>query len=291
MINCFGISFRFHPLFVLVMMCSVATGYFLELITLFGIVLIHELGHVAAARGYGWNVREIQLLPFGGVARIDSSGSVTAWKEIVVALAGPLQNGLMILLAKGMQQLGYWGDEWGNYFILSNLIIALFNLLPILPLDGGKVLQALVSRCMSYHRTILYCSVVSLFFSFAFALTSVMRWHSFGLQMNQLIIGLFLLYSNWYGYRNLPYYFFRFLMGKSTELSRMTMTGADVRSIAVHANDKISRIARLIRREKYHLIYVLGEGGTIQGTITEHRLLHGYFIEKKAECAVSDLFM
>ena len=73
-------------------MASIVTGYFVELITLFAIVFVHELGHVAAARGFGWNVLEVKLLPFGGVAEVEEAGSLPSKEEAIVAIAGPLQN-------------------------------------------------------------------------------------------------------------------------------------------------------------------------------------------------------
>ena len=74
------------------------TGYFLEAITLFGIVLIHELGHLTAAKGFGWRVQEVQLLPFGGVLIVDELGTTSTREELIVALAGPLQHVWMILV-------------------------------------------------------------------------------------------------------------------------------------------------------------------------------------------------
>ena len=78
MIKWRGISFRLHPLFVLVMLASVVTGRFAELITLFAIVLWHELGHLFAALRYGWTVKEVKLLPFGGVLEVEDAGSIPA---------------------------------------------------------------------------------------------------------------------------------------------------------------------------------------------------------------------
>jgi len=139
----FGVKYRIHPLFSIVLLLSVLTGYFIEIVTLFGIVLIHELGHVAAAKGFGWRVTEVQLLPFGGVAVVEEMGSVSVWQDIAVALAGPLQNFWMMPVGWVLTAIGVLPVEWGHYFIQANLLIALFNLLPVLPLDGGKVMRAL----------------------------------------------------------------------------------------------------------------------------------------------------
>lgn len=57
------------------LLISVLTGYFIETVTLFGIVFIHEMGHVVAAKSFGWRVKEVQLLPFGGVAVVEEPGA------------------------------------------------------------------------------------------------------------------------------------------------------------------------------------------------------------------------
>ena len=74
----FGVRFRLHPLFVLLLLLSAAVGRFLEIVTLFAVVLIHEIGHSAAAKAFGWKIREVMLTPFGGVVAADDDGSVPA---------------------------------------------------------------------------------------------------------------------------------------------------------------------------------------------------------------------
>jgi stage IV sporulation protein FB len=291
LIKFFGVTYRFHPLFVLMMLLSMFAGYFVELLTLFCIVLIHELGHVAAAKGFGWRVSEVQLLPFGGVAITDEMGSVPAYQEIIVALSGPLQNLWMIGLTLIMQQSGYWGAEWAGYFFYANLMIGLFNLLPILPLDGGKVLQALLSYWLPYHRAIVSCSLISLCLSALFIISSFWHVSSQGLQMNMLLIGLFLLYSNWYGYRNTSFHFLRFLMHRDARMARMIHAGTLALPIVVGSRKKIRQVVQMFMRERYHLIYVFNDKGRIQGVLPEQRLTASFLDEKKHFSAVSELFM
>ena len=146
-------------------MASIVTGYFVELITLFAIVFVHELGHVAAARGLGWNVLEVKLLPFGGVAEVEEAGSLPSKEEAIVAIAGPLQNLWMGILAWSFGQLGVWNGDWSDYVWRANLMIGLFNLLPILPLDGGKLMQAALSQTLAFHQTLVWGIRISLVLS------------------------------------------------------------------------------------------------------------------------------
>lgn len=273
------------------MLAAVATGYFAELLTLFAIVIIHELGHVAAARSFGWTVLRIELLPFGGVAETDDGGRSSAWQEAAVALAGPLQNGWMALVAFALGRLGVWESDWCAYFIEANVMIGLFNLLPILPLDGGKLMQALISRWLPYYRTLVLCSLVGLLLGALLAAAALANIRSGGVQLNLLAISLFLVYSNWYGYRNASFYFMRFLMNREPLLERLIERGTLAQPIVIYRHRRLADIVRLFMRDKYHLVYVLNDRGRVQLVVPEQRLLDAYFRLKEPESAVSDVFM
>ncbi|MCS7458719.1 M50 family metallopeptidase [Paenibacillus doosanensis] len=287
----FGVRLRFHPLFSIVILLSVLAGYFIETATLFVIVLVHEWGHVVAAKNFGWRVKEVQLLPFGGVAVVEEMASVPVWQEIIVTVSGPLQNGMMIVAAFALQSAGFISGEWGAYFIQANVFVALFNLLPILPLDGGKLMQSLLSLWLPYQRVIALSCVVSLVFSGLMIAASVLHMLYGGLQMNLLMIGLFLFYSNWYAYKGLSYHFMRFLIHRENSLNRLMNSGTLARPIVVHGKRKVTDIVRLFMREKYHLVYVMDERGTIRVVLPEQPLLQTYFNESKRGSAISELFM
>lgn len=273
------------------MIGSALTGYFLEAITLFGIVLVHELGHLTAANGLGWRVKEVQLLPFGGVLVVDELGTVPTWEELVVAVAGPIQHVWMILLAYFMKMLEIGAGTWWDYFIEANLMILLFNLIPVMPLDGGKIMQSLLGYLLSYHNTILYTVWISMFLSFAIIVMAVIQLASGQLPLNILVIGIFLLVSNWYAYRQMPYHFFRFLIGRGSRVSRLLSRGTLAQPIVITKQRTMADTLKLFMREKYHLIYIVNEAGRIQAILPEQQLVSGYLDGKKPGSAVSDLFM
>ncbi|MNB67654.1 Stage IV sporulation protein FB [compost metagenome] len=273
-----GIAFSLHPLFVIILLLSIVTGQFLELITLFTIVLIHELGHVWAAELAGASVKSVQLLPFGGVAVIEDNGRLTAFREIGIAIAGPLQNVFLILgvmLLKAMS----WGDPaFMDYLIHANLMIALFNLLPILPLDGGKIVQAAVSFQAPYYSALLWCGRVSVVFSAAVGVYALLPLeYGGGLRLNLLLIAGFLLYSNITDHRNLPYRFLSFLMKREILYEQYRDKGSPASPIVASYAKPLDEILRLFKRNRYHLIYVLDAEGSVTAVVPEQRLLSSYF--------------
>ena len=119
-------------------------------IGLFISVLVHELGHAATARLYGVKVREIRLWFLGGIANLDELPRQRG-AEAVVAIVGPITSGLL--------GFGFWltarnlgGADallfLSGYLAITNLSLALFNLLPALPLDGGRVLRSLLTLAL-----------------------------------------------------------------------------------------------------------------------------------------------
>lgn len=289
MIKLFGIKWGIHPLLVFVMLASVLTGYWAELAVLFSIVAVHELGHLLAASAYGWRIREIKLLPFGGVMETEEAGTVSAAEEAVVAAAGPLQNVWMGAAAWLLGRYSGFDADWADYIIQANVTIALFNLLPILPLDGGKLASAWLSLRMPYESAMQWSVRLSLLFSAVMAAAACYPAWGGGVQLNLLLVGLFLFVSNWTFRRNLPYVLIRFLVHRGSIADHARTEGTEARPIVVSQSRTVSDVIRLLRRGRYHLVYVMSEGGRIVGVLPEERIIRYYLTEGKPGRAVSEL--
>ncbi|MDU5144819.1 MAG: M50 family metallopeptidase [Paenibacillus dendritiformis] len=280
MIKWGGTVYTLHPLFILLLAMAAVTGYILELLTLFVIVIVHEMGHVTVARMFGWTISEVKLLPFGGVAETEDGSLAPAWQEWLVMAAGPLQNGIMIGLALMFEQWGWWGSAWTDDFIRANAFIGLFNLLPVLPLDGGRMLQAAASLWFSYYKTLLIGARVSMAVSAAIAAYSLIPVFTGGkVNLNLLVLGIFLLWSNWEEWKNVPYRFLRFLMSRPARLRKWERSGCLGRPIVAENGWPLSGLLRLLRRDEYHFIYVMDPEGAIKRIIPEQRAIDAYFDE------------
>ena len=177
-----GIQIRMHITFPLILVWGAVQfgllaglgargAVFGVLVTLllFVIVVLHELGHSFVAQSYGITVRQIVLLPIGGVALLERIPEKPS-QEFAIAIAGPLVNfGLAAVMAvlglvlgvdlqlRGfgtvLQQLGEGSlQAIFSYIFVLNLFLGLFNLLPAFPMDGGRVLRALLASRMDYAR-------------------------------------------------------------------------------------------------------------------------------------------
>ncbi len=131
-------------------------------ITLFGCVVLHELGHSLVAQRLGVSVREIILLPIGGLARLGREPSKPL-HELVIAIAGPLVNVVIAVLLTGLALAlygpsGLFSDRFlqaalgppsveglVSSLLAANVMLAVFNMIPALPMDGGRVFRALLA--------------------------------------------------------------------------------------------------------------------------------------------------
>lgn len=122
---------RIHPLFWLVLGAGVISGRFYEVLMLFIIVFIHEMGHGAAAHFFHWSIEKIELLPFGGVAQTNEYGNRPLVEECIVVLAGPVQHLLLWLIAAILYHYSILTSQEYALFVMHNTTILVFNLLPV----------------------------------------------------------------------------------------------------------------------------------------------------------------
>lgn len=125
------------------------------IIAVFACVTLHELGHALAAKRYHFKTKDINLLPIGGVARMEGLPEKPV-QELVVAIMGPVVNiaiSIVLFLAlklsnafpTSMQDMHVTGVNFWYTLYAVNLFLALFNLIPAFPMDGGRVFRALLS--------------------------------------------------------------------------------------------------------------------------------------------------
>ena len=168
----FGIEVRIHITFLLFLVWIWFINYqvggvtgavqgVLLILGLFACVLLHEFGHAFAARGFGIRTPDITLLPIGGVARLNRIPE-KPWQELVVAIAGPLVNVVIIVVLILVMQTSAAIDQpedlespafgFLDKIVYVNKMLVLFNLIPAFPMDGGRILRALLAMAMPYVR-------------------------------------------------------------------------------------------------------------------------------------------
>ncbi len=125
-----------------------------EFVLVFLIIIVHEVGHLLASRIYKWNLVKIAIYPFGGCVYFDEKISRSIKEELIVLFSGPFLQIvfyflIFIFIENGIAIMSYRNFE---LFKMYNYTLLIFNLLPIYPLDGGRIVNLLANYFMPYKR-------------------------------------------------------------------------------------------------------------------------------------------
>ncbi len=139
-----SIKFAVHPLFLVLVCILIYMGQFWLLLAYLVTILLHELAHAVVAYRFGYKLNLITLMPHG--ASISGSNVYFNYRdEIWIAIAGPLFNVLLATVGVALWWVFPTTYAYTDYFVWANIVTAVVNCLPIYPLDGGRVLLALLS--------------------------------------------------------------------------------------------------------------------------------------------------
>ena len=131
---------RMHPVMIPIIIYLIATAQLAHYSIIFGSLLVHELGHITAAKWTGLRMSSCTILPYGGEIKIKNLHFAPAHHQWLVSIAGPLATSILYLSAQPFQFPGQ------AFFNEVQLTILFLNLLPILPLDGGQALRAVLPK-------------------------------------------------------------------------------------------------------------------------------------------------
>lgn len=204
-----GIDLKIHATFALIILWvlynNIAAGddlsatieSLLFVLTIFTCVVLHEFGHALTAKKYGIETADIILLPIGGVARLKQMPEDPI-QELWVALAGPAVN---VVIAAILFTLLYFSETTAPFLDLTadsflvkvmalNIILVLFNMLPAFPMDGGRVLRALLALKLEYAKSTQIASKIGKAMAILFGIFGLYAGHPF-----LALIGVFV----WFG--------------------------------------------------------------------------------------------
>jgi Zn-dependent protease/CBS domain-containing protein len=244
-------------------------------LAVFATVVLHELGHAFAARRYGIKTRDITLLPIGGVARLERMPREPK-QELIVALAGPAVNvvlgalfylllrvtgGVPATLETGAMSAGILEREFLAQLLAVNIWLVLFNMIPAFPMDGGRVLRAVLAmRNGDYARATERAARVGKFFALLFAIVG------FFIVGNPLLV--FIALFVWLGAAGEAAAAQTTATLDGVPIQALMIT--DVRTLATR--DPLARAVDLIL-DGFQQDFPVVEGDVVRGMLTRRRLL------------------
>jgi len=266
-----GCEIRLHPLFVLMVLLAAAAGELPSLTVSFGAVLYHELMHVLAAALLGYPVTVLELLPYGSVAKIEGLYEEAPHAELLIALAGPASNLLMVMALTTLKS--YTGLEFPGQerFVQVNLQLALFNLLPLWPMDGGRVLRSILAQSISLGRATRLAAGLGTIGGLVMAVGAALGWLGENRRIPMLLLALTVIFSALKEGRSAQWLWLRELTGKKHRL--MQSQTLPIHHIAVRGDLTLGQLAARFLPHRYHLVTVLDENCVPVATISENEVV------------------
>ncbi len=238
------------------------------ILSIFVCVFLHELGHALAARKYGIGTRDITMLPIGGLARLETMPD-NPKHEFVVAIAGPLVNvaiagvltAVIYTLNREVALMSISNIGFNNFFnnlLWANVVLAVFNMIPAFPMDGGRVLRALLSFKLERTKATHIAASIGQLLAIGFVF--------FGLFYNPVLvfIGIFIF------------------LGAQAESShtrtQSMLQGATVRDVimhnykTLHTEDTIATAVKMLLDGQATDFLVLNESG-VAGALSRNQMI------------------
>lgn len=247
---------EFHYTYILIALGFILTGYFHNLIIFTSIIIVHEIGHYTIAKINRLTVEKIVIYPYGGIVKMNNLINTKINKELSVAISGIIFQTIYYLIIVFFYKEGIVRQYIFSLFKTYNTSILLFNLLPIHPLDGSKILNLLLSKFIPFNIANKLNIIVSII---TLIITISINYYNFN-YTTLLIIGVIL--DNIIKYqKQLKYIYNKFLLERY------------IYKINHNKTKKINKINNMYK-EKYH---ILKENNTY---ITEKQALSHKFQRK-----------
>lgn len=227
---------EFHYTYILIALGFILTGYFHNLIVFTSIIIIHELGHYIVAKLNNLNVEKIMIYPYGGLVKMNNLLNTSINKELIVAISGILFQTIYYFIIAFLYQQGFIREYIFNLFTMYHKSILLFNILPIHPLDGSKILNLLLSKILPFNTANKLNIIISIITLIIILLTNYYEFN----YTTFLILGIILDNLTKY-YKQLRYIFNKFLLERY------------IYNLTYKKRKQINKI-NYMYKEKYHIL-------------------------------------
>lgn len=234
---------KLSPFFLLVIFLSLISGLFKDVITLFIIIIIHEIGHIILSLYFNWNIKRVDITICGGFITYDDVIDKPFKEEIIIALSGFLFQFILYFICNLLFNLNAIDIKLFSLINRYNLSIFLFNVLPIYPLDGSKLLLVFYSALMPYKKALKWIYITSFITLSIIVLYFV--FFSIKFEYSYMMIISFILFKIINLIKDTPYLFNRLLFERY-------LYGTNLKKYKYINNNNLSLFSR--RKKHYFLI-------------------------------------
>lgn len=261
-----SLKFTIHPLFIFFIFVLIYQGLFWMLFAYLVTIALHEFAHFLVANKMGYRLNRFTLMPHG----ISLSGENVLFSvrdEIYIALAGPIFNLCLAVIGTATWWLFPSSYLYTEPFVVANMVTGVLNFLPIFPMDGGRIMLAILGKRFSRSRSMKILRAVGLILSILMVAGFVITTF-FTVNFTLLVLGIFCFLTVIWEDKTNIYQRATFLESKASSLKR----GLEVRELAVHERTTLYKLVALVKPDTLTNFRVLRDDLTLVGVIRESQL-------------------
>ncbi len=262
------IKWYVSPLLIVMLTALVLCGYAYDCVIYITTIVLHELAHAEVALRLGYTLDGFVLMPYGAALKGDFEG-VLPRDEIIIALAGPIFNVVLAVILTALWWLFPATYLVTDRLVAANVFTAVFNLLPVFPLDGGRVALAALSikvpRQKAYKRLKVFGYICAPVFAALFVLLAVMR-HT--LNISFAFISVFIFASTIFPDKNSAY---RRLYGMAYFSERLKK-GLKISRVMVHESSTLIQLDRMLNSNYFTTFVAVDDNMNVKCELSETAL-------------------
>lgn len=167
---------------------ALITGLFKEIMVVFILIIVHEFGHYIFMKHYKWNIKKIDIYPFGGITKLDDKIDKPLKEELIITIMGPIFQEFFYIIILILYKKYIINDYLFSLFKNYNYTILIFNLLPIVPLDGYKILNVFINKIFNFRSSYMISIIISI-------VTFIIFLYLYRIDSSYYVILLFLIFQ------------------------------------------------------------------------------------------------
>ena len=237
----------------------------------YAVVMIHELAHFYAAKRRGVEVGGLVIMPFGVSLQLKERYIRDTVSDMYICAAGPAGNVVMILLSTAVRQYLPQYSELLDFFILSNVSILLINIVPILPLDGGRLLRAYIAGSMGYARAYRITRIIGGFGIVIVAVLGIAALWYTRFNVSLVLLCAFLVFNMSAEKKNNDFLVMQQVLQSPQKLKKERLM--PIKAIAVMADTPAAQLLKNFSYNHFYIVNVCDEDAAVIGTLSETQII------------------
>lgn len=255
-----------HIWTVLLFAVGLFFDFFQVLVIAYTITAIHETAHILVAKKCGVEIDGVEILPFGITMRAVKNCITDTWDEIKIALAGPMSNLLIAYFVYGL-----YNGAYKEYIITASLVMGAFNLLPALPLDGGRIMRAFLVKKLGHIRATTVAIDITNVLAILIIASGLYVIYITGFNFSFLLIGGFLIANLTEEKKNANMIIMKDILFSRKKLTEKGVSRGDV--LVAELGEKAKNVLKMLSYDRYFVINIVDSRMRVVRTVTETELI------------------